>query len=70
MNILKYFQNAHTFHFTLESGKNLMANNGFELSHGNQFVMSAFRKTKKDLAVISDYQNTIDCIEKMESIIY
>jgi 2-polyprenyl-3-methyl-5-hydroxy-6-metoxy-1,4-benzoquinol methylase len=67
MNILKYFQNAHTYHFTLESVKNLMAKNGFELIHGNQFVMSAFRKTKKDLALISDYQNTIDYIKKIES---
>lgn len=43
MNILKYFQNAHTFHFTLESLTNLMNKNGFELIHGNQFVKSVFK---------------------------
>ena len=41
----KYFQNAHTFHFTLESLENLMAKHGIELIHGNQFVRSAFRHT-------------------------
>ena len=54
-NILKYFQNAHTFHFTLESLTNLMQQHGFNLIYGDQFVMSAFKlgSQKKDYS--SDY---------------
>ena len=54
-NILRYFQNAHTFHFTLESLTNLFSKNGFELICGNQFVQSAFRLTNNPLSIKSDY---------------
>ena len=66
MNILKYFQNAHTYHFTLESLKNLMGVNGFELIHGNQFVQSAFRKATQEIKAHSDYHATIEFIKKTE----
>jgi 2-polyprenyl-3-methyl-5-hydroxy-6-metoxy-1,4-benzoquinol methylase len=60
MNILRYFQNAHTYHFTLETLNNLMAKNGFELICGNQFVRSAFklRKGKQCIPITSDYLRT------------
>ncbi len=57
-NILKYFQNAHTFHFTLETLVNLFVENGFELIQGNQFVQSVFRYKKNQEAIQSDYVNS------------
>ncbi len=54
-NILKYFQNAHTFHFTLESLTNLMHQTGFELIFGNQFIMSAFKLGQEQKVYKSDY---------------
>lgn len=44
-NILTYFQNAHTFHFTLETLTNLFSINGFKMVCGNQFVQSVFKPT-------------------------
>lgn len=55
-NFLKYFQNAHTFHFTLESLTNVFQSNGFELILGNQFVRSVFRYTGKQSHYQSDYK--------------
>ena len=56
-NILKYFQNARTFHFTLETLTNLFSKNGFELICGNQFVQSAFRLTNDAVSIKSDYED-------------
>lgn len=65
-NILKYFQNAHTFHFSLESLTNLFSRNGFELIYGNQFIQSAFTFTKKSSPIKPDYNNTINYIQSIE----
>lgn len=65
-NILKYFQNAHTFHFTLESLMNLMSKNGFELIHGNQFIQSAFKLSEKPFVLSSDYENVNNYIKITE----
>ena len=54
-NILRYFQNAHTFHFTLETLTNLFSKNGFHLISGNQFVQSVFKQTNDPANVESDY---------------
>lgn len=56
-NILRYFQNAHTFHFTLETLTNLFSKNGFELLCGNQFVQSAFQLTNNTTSIKSDYED-------------
>lgn len=65
-DILKYFQNAHTFHFTLNSLVNLMNKHGFELIEGNQFVMSAFKLTNKQIELRSDYNAVNKYIDKIE----
>ena len=56
-NILRYFQNAHTFHFTLETLANLFSKNGFELICGNQFVQSVFRITNNTASIKSDFED-------------
>jgi len=65
-NILKYFQNAHTFHFTLETLTNLFSKNGFELICGNQFVQSAFRLTNKVIPIKSDHKEVREYIIQNE----
>jgi 2-polyprenyl-3-methyl-5-hydroxy-6-metoxy-1,4-benzoquinol methylase len=57
-DILKYFQNAHTFHFTLESLSNLMNKHQFVLISGNQFVMSAFKLGNTSIKYVNDYEPT------------
>ncbi|KAA5821483.1 class I SAM-dependent methyltransferase [Algibacter amylolyticus] len=67
-DILKYFQNAHTFHFTLNSLTNLFNKHGFELIYGNQFVMSAFKfKGDLDRIPISDYGDVKTYMSSLES---
>ncbi len=65
-NILRYFQNAHTFHFTLESLVNLMAKHGFELVEGNQFVKSIFQYTGVTKNSVSDYTSVVNYLEQTE----
>ncbi|MEO9873146.1 class I SAM-dependent methyltransferase [Ekhidna sp.] len=66
-NILRYFQNAHTFHFSLESLGNIMKKNGFELISGNQTIQSIFKVKEHSPQIINDYdkiKNYIIYIEK------
>ncbi|MCB1048582.1 MAG: class I SAM-dependent methyltransferase [Calditrichaeota bacterium] len=42
-DFLSYLQNAHVWHFTLESLTAMMSRAGFELVHGTQWVWSLFR---------------------------
>lgn len=61
MDLLRYFQNAHTFHFSLASLTNLFSKNGFELIKGNEHVMAVFKLTneksdvKNDFAAVKNY---------------
>ncbi len=66
MNILKYFQNAHTFHFSLESLANLMGTNGFELICGDQFVRSVFKLTPNQIENKNDYQDVLKVLTRFE----
>ncbi len=65
-NILRYFQNAHTFHFTLDSLVNLMNKHGFELVKGNQFVKSIFKYTGVIKDPVNDFSSVIDYIDQTE----
>ncbi len=65
-NLLRYFQNAHTFHFTLETLTNLFVRNGFELVTGTQFVQSAFKYTGNSGPVKSDYFEAKNYLLKTE----
>ena len=68
MDFLKYLQNAHVYHFTLESLVNLLNKNEFELIKGNEIIMSVFCKNKNLDNSIStkDYRDTIYFLEKLE----
>jgi len=65
-NILRYLQNAHTFHFTLESLVNLMSKHGFELVEGNQFVKSIFKYTGVFKNYTNDYSSVVNYINQTE----
>ncbi len=66
MNILKYLQNSHTFHFTLESLINLMSTHGFELIKGNQYVRSTFKLTNRVLPLQNDHDQVVKYIKRIE----
>lgn len=66
-DILLYFQNAHTIHFSLTSLKNLMSKYGFELLKGDEFVKSVFQPSRRKIAIIeSDYDGVISYLKKIE----
>ncbi|MHA1357057.1 MAG: class I SAM-dependent methyltransferase [Candidatus Helarchaeota archaeon] len=44
MDFLDYLQNAHLYHFTLTSLRNLLEKNGFQMISGNEFIRSIFKK--------------------------
>ncbi|OHX66900.1 class I SAM-dependent methyltransferase [Flammeovirga pacifica] len=58
-NILKYFQNAHTYHFTLTSIQNLMLKHGFTLVNGNNYVQSLFQWTNKNNQNVNNEYSSI-----------
>lgn len=59
-NILTYFQNAHTFHFSLKSLENLFKKNGFELIAGTEFVRSIFKAGKPS----NNFENDFDAAKE------
>jgi 2-polyprenyl-3-methyl-5-hydroxy-6-metoxy-1,4-benzoquinol methylase len=67
MDLLRYLQNAHTFHFSLTSLQNLMEKCGYEMLAGTEYVRSIFRPIdqKKD-KLTNDYNPVIAYLEKME----
>ena len=66
-NILRYFQNAHTFHFSLETLTNLFAKNGFRLIKGNQFVQSVFIQSDAPTDFQNDYSKAKQYILDLEN---
>lgn len=69
-NFLLYLQNAHTYHFSLETLCQIVEKNGFELVTGNQMVKSIFTKQlqpKDGSTLINDYTKTMAYLKKLES---
>ena len=56
-NVLRYFQNAHVFHFSLESLTNLMENFGFLRLCGDQYIRSCFRLGDRHGERVNDFQS-------------
>ena len=66
-DILYYFQNAHTYHFTLSSLKNLMNKYDFKFLTGDEFIRSVFLPASKQEGTIkSDYIEVIGYLKKTE----
>lgn len=67
MDFMIYLQNAHTYHFTLETLNNLVHIHGFELSKGNQFVRSLFKRSTHTSSFESQYESTMEYLQNLES---
>ena len=52
MDVMKYYQNAHSYHFTLGSLRYLMESAGFGLVSGTEYVRSIFSLKAKADAVV------------------
>lgn len=64
-----YFQNAHTFHFSLSSLTNLFNKNGFDLIYGDEYVRALFKVSTDVLnneELINDYEGILSNINKTE----
>jgi len=68
MNIVMYFQNAHVYHFTLTTLKNLMSKNGFKFLKGNEFIMSAFKLDdgESKFVINNDFNSVSAYIDRIE----
>jgi 2-polyprenyl-3-methyl-5-hydroxy-6-metoxy-1,4-benzoquinol methylase len=68
MDSLRYFQNAHTHHFSLTSLTNLFVKHGFRLIKGNEHVRSVFIKENsiKKESIKNDYNDTLNYLTKTE----
>ena len=71
MDMLRFLQNAHTYHFTLRSLRNLMQTSGFRFLEGNEVVYSVFEKADAREAsereqIVSDYEDVVSFLRKLE----
>ncbi len=67
-DLLRLFQNAHVYHFTLTSLENILKKHKFILTSGNEIIQSIFKKTKKtDLNYINDYNKVLNYISLTET---
>ena len=61
----RYFQNAHTYNFSLITLKNVLTSNGFELICGNENVESLFKVSNVSNSIINDYARLINELKKL-----
>ncbi|MFA4971019.1 MAG: class I SAM-dependent methyltransferase [bacterium] len=66
-DLLRCFQIAHTYYFSMRTLCNLVENNGFELMIGTEDVRCIFRKSdKRNNSYDSDYADAMRCIRISE----
>lgn len=71
MDILLYFQNAHTYHFSLSTLNNLLFKNNYELVKGNEFIRSIYKlsdKPSNSKLLINDFSTIIKYLKAIELI--
>ena len=61
----RYFQNAHTYNYSLISLNNVLVSNGFELINGNEKVETLFKISNVTNSVTNDYDRLINEIKKL-----
>ena len=68
MNLLRYLQNAHTYHFSLRTLQNLMSKSGFELIKGTSYIKSIFKINKQNTSakIENDYSEVMAYLRGME----
>lgn len=68
-DFLMYLQNAHTFHFSLKTLKNLFAKYGFKLIAGNEYVRAVFILSDKDAkinALSNEFRTNFQYLKRIE----
>jgi 2-polyprenyl-3-methyl-5-hydroxy-6-metoxy-1,4-benzoquinol methylase len=66
MNLLRYFQNAHTFHFSLDTLYNVFCKNGFQLLVGDESVRTVFKASECNKPVTNDFKNVLAYLKRQE----
>ncbi len=67
-DLLRYLQNAHTFHFSLATLNALMASGGFALVRGTDAVRAVYRATDKPTALqVNEYEDTVRYLRVTEA---
>lgn len=65
-DILRMFQNAHTYHFTLQSLTNLLHVNGFQRLTGDESVRAVFTPGQGQGALVNEAQSVGDFLRGVE----
>src|SRR5690606_37611849 len=67
-DFLRLLQNAHTFHFTLRSLRNLLLAEGFECLQGDETVRAVFRasETAASEPIRNDYEDMLAFLRRAE----
>ncbi|MHA1275224.1 MAG: class I SAM-dependent methyltransferase [Promethearchaeota archaeon] len=66
---LKYLQNAHVYHFTLNTLNTLLNKNGFELVYGDESIKSVFKKINNrnpEIKIKNDYKEVLEFLYILE----
>lgn len=69
LNFLNYLQNAHTYHFTLTTLRNLLEGIGFKMIKGNRKIISIFKKSNiitSNVKIVNNYKAVILYLKKLE----
>ena len=68
-DLLRYLQNAHTWHFSLSSLSNLMRKAGFTGLHGTEYVRSIWKmdETTEQLELNNDHDAVYSYLKRTES---
>ena len=68
MNFLKYLQNAHVYHFSLNSLTRILHNNNFELIYGDEQIRAIFKLNKnlQDKIFENEYSTILNYLHKTE----
>jgi 2-polyprenyl-3-methyl-5-hydroxy-6-metoxy-1,4-benzoquinol methylase len=61
----RYFQNSHTYNFSLITLKNVLTTNGFELINGNENVESLFKVSNVNNLITNDYDRLLGEFKKL-----
>lgn len=64
-DLLEYLQNAHIYHFTLTSLKNMLSKAGWALLNGDEYIRSIF--TPSNISFESDYEEVYNFLKDLES---
>jgi len=67
-NFLEYLQNAHLYHFTLNTLCNCVQKGGFKLINGNNLTQSLFKMGKSNDSYTNEYDITIKFLRDLENL--